>query len=212
MKIKVITTCDWYENFKPLEKSLNRYGWEYECLIRHFLFGYQYMVLRDHCNTYTGDATHFLYTDAYDTFAFAGEDEVKEKLAQNPARMIISAEKACFPNFEDAPRYPETKSPWKFINGGGCLFEIDFFKYLSEKYPMQQGTLDPVWLFNCLLNEPEIKLDYQCEIFQTLAHSNVNEWDTTGERIRNIGTNTYPVFFHGNGHTNMDWVYKHKNG
>jgi hemin uptake protein HemP len=206
-KLKVITTADKEApGYHKLKSSLDLFGYDHELIIAHHEFGYQYKVLQNYCNNYKGDATHFLYTDAYDTLTLSDQHEVMEKFTSLNCKMLISAEKNCFPNFEDAHLYPETGTPWKYVNGGGCMFEIDFFKELCKNNPLDY---DPIWLMKMYFKYEEIKLDSDCQIFQTIAFSHQHEWELgTDKRLVNIGTQTKPIFFHGNGRTDMNWIYK----
>lgn len=216
MKLIVVTTCDNLNNerYLKLKASLERFGYTFECIFHPFTFGTQLNVIRRWAEGYTGDATHMLYTDAFDTLALAGPEEVVGKMPE--CKMLISAEKNCYPYPERADRYPDTGTPWKYVNGGGWIAEIEYFKYLCSKENLNPNSHDQVWLMDAYLNNrEEIKLDTQCEIFQTIAFSNIDEWkriDCMSEviqyRFNNIGTGTRPVFFHGNGHTEMDWVYQ----
>jgi len=219
MKLLVITTCDNKGNagWQKLEASLQRFGYDYHCIEHPFTFGTQMGVIQKWCNEYSGDATHILYTDAFDTVAFAGPGEVINKFTVDKfvvgytvPKMLISAEKNCYPHPERAVNYPEVKSAWKYVNGGGWITEIEFFKQLCIKENLNQHSHDQVWLMDAYLNNrDEIKLDTECEIFQTIAFSNQDEWEVTPyNRLYNVATDTQPVFFHGNGHTEMNWVYE----
>lgn len=230
MKLKVLTTCDnpKHEGYLRLKASLDKFGYDHEVIVHPFSFGHQLPVIRDWCNRYTGDATHILYTDAFDTLAFAGLEEIENKLdfifyyeyvgwvnRMQVAKMLISCEKNCYPHPERAGNYPETSGPWKYVNGGGWIAEIEYFKQLCIKENLNDQSHDQVWLMEAFLNnQQDIKLDTNCEIFQTIAFSHKEEWDSINEhgygenRFRNIGTSTFPVFFHGNGHTDMGWLMK----
>ena len=129
--------------------------------------------------------------------------------------MLIGVEKACFPNderdkYHRIENYPESPTAWKYINGGGCIFDIEYFKELCNQHPFSnERMMDPDWLAELYLSHPDqIKLDYQCEIFQCLAHSNPeDEWvKDIDNRIQNVTTKTKPIFIHGNGRTDMQWV------
>jgi hypothetical protein len=227
MKLLILSTCDNLIDGqqKALEDSLIKHGYDYELFLYGFIFGEQYKVIKIFVDQYQGDATHILYTDMFDTVALAPPSEVESKWKTinnkllvesltNPndkekrgLKMLISAEKACFPYAEDAVLYPPSNTPWQFVNGGGCMFDIEYFKELCNRQPFPDlNIMDPKWLMNCLLDNYEVKLDYDCQIFQTLAHSNQDEWTTEDNRIKNIATNTLPIFFHGNGRTDMQWV------
>lgn len=209
MKIIVVTTCDNLSNerYLKLKSSLDRFGYHYECIFHPFTFGTQLNVIRKWAEHYTGDATHMLYTDAFDTLALAGPEEVVEKIPE--CKMLISAEKNCYPHPERSGEYPPVSSAWKYVNGGGWIAEIEYFKYLCSKENLNPGSHDQVWLMDAYLNNRnEIRLDTGCEIFQTIAFSHKEEWSEGDGRFYNMATGSCPVFFHGNGHTEMDWVYK----
>lgn len=210
MKLKVITTSNTTDHpgWHKLKASLERFGYDYEHILQPFSFGHQLPIVRDWCNNYKGDCTHLLYTDCYDTVAFSDEREVISKYPAD-TKMFISGEKACFPHPECAKDYPETLGPWKYVNGGGWLVEIEYFKQLCIKENLNPVVNDQVFLMVAFLrNQNEIKIDNDCTIFQTIAFSKQNEWDERETRFLNVGTGTFPVFFHGNGKTFMDWVYK----
>lgn len=216
MKLLVLSTSnnviDGYQ--KPLEDSLIKHGYDYEFFLYGFVFGEQYKTIKIWCDQYKGDATHVLYTDQWDTLALAPPSEVISKFEAMECKMLISTEKAYFPDNGQSHLYPESPTAWRYVNGGGCLFQIEYFKQLCDKHPFPTPMMDPYWLRDIFLaNRNEIKLDYLCEIFQCLAHSNKDEWELYISRdndyvprLRNKITKTTPIFFHGNGRTNMDWV------
>jgi hypothetical protein len=227
MKLLVLTISDniLHGAEKPLLESLTKHGYDYDFYLYGFIFGQQYDIIANYAKNYKGDATHILYSDAWDTLAIAPQEELIRKWEtmnnkllvesltdpndkdKRGLKMLISTEKACFPFADKAVLYPETNSQWKYINGGGCLFEIEYMKELVEKHPFKEDYIDPDWLLTCYLaNQDNIKLDTNCEVFQTIGHSNREEWEIEDKRVKNIQTNTYPIFIHGNGRTDMQWV------
>lgn len=227
MKLIVLTTCNNIIDGqqKLLEDSLIKHGYEYEIFLYGFIFGEQYRVIKTWVDQYKGDATHVCYVDAFDNVALGPPSEVISKFKALNCKMVIGVEKACFPNderdkYHRTENYPESPTAWKYINGGGCIFEIEYFKELCSQHPFNnERMMDPDWLAELFLSHPDqIKLDYQCEIFQCLAHSEPEEeWEVvncfeSGElkrkdiRILNKATQTKPIFFHGNGRTDMKWV------
>jgi hypothetical protein len=180
---------------KRLEDSLIKHGYDYEFFLYGFAFGEQYKTIKIWVDQYQGDATHVLYTDQWDSFAVAPPEEVIKKFK---GKMLISTEKAYFPPDGNEGLYPEAPTVYKYVNGGGCMFEIEFFKKLCSEHPFPEKMMDPYWLRDAFLKYDEVKLDYFCEIFQTMSHSNADEWEI-GDRIRNKATNSEPIFFHHNG-------------
>ena len=210
MKLKVLTTSDRTDHpgWLKLKASLEKFNYDYEHIKRPFQFGHQLPIIRDWCNNYNGDCTHILYTDCFDTIAFAGPDEVINKFP-NFKRMLISGEKACYPHPERAKDYPEMLHPWKFVNGGGWMVEIQYFKELTVKENLTLQSHDQVWLMEAFLrNQDDIWIDNECHIFQPIAHSHQWEWIKQGNRWANRAIGSFPIFFHGNGRTEMNWLYE----
>lgn len=207
--IKIITTTSDLTKCYQLRRSLIHHGYDFH-FIEHkwepvgFLGKihetYKYLKALE-------GYTHFLYTDAWDTFAMAGPEELAAKM---PDGLLISAERACYPYPEMAYQYPASAPPWRYVNGGGWCGEISAFLRLYEDQPPTTEMNDQVWLtdqFLKLHREGWIKLDYQCEIFQTLGFCPDTDFFFC-DRVLNTVTQAKPLFIHGNGHTPMDDIYK----
>jgi hypothetical protein len=206
MKIKVITTTSDLSKCKQLSRSLLHFDYDF-----HFIEHPWVSFLDKIHETYKylkslEGYTHFLYTDAWDTFALAGVKELEKKM---PDGLLISAERACYPYPELESKYPVNASPWHFVNGGGWCGEISAFLRLYEDQPPTIEMNDQVWLtyqFLKLHTEGWVKLDYECQIFQTIGFCPDSDFDLTGQ-LRNTVTGSSPLFIHGNGHTPMDKIY-----
>lgn len=222
-KIKVITTTSELSKCYQLRRSLIHHGYDFH-IIEHkwepvgFLGKihetYKYLKALE-------GYTHFLYTDAWDTFAMAGPVELADKM---PDGLLISAERACYPYPELASKYPANETPWKYVNGGGWCGEIAAFLRLYEDQPPTSEMNDQVWLTNQFLklqDEGWVRLDYECRIFQTLGFCPASDFEYSllspsakdiyylyPNRLINSVTGFIPVFIHGNGHTAMDEIYK----
>ena len=218
MKIKTITTASNEARCHQLKRSLNYFDYDYHIII-HPWQGFlgklheTYTYLK-HLEGYT----HFLYTDAWDTFALQPPMVMYERM---PDGFMLSAERACYPHPEKATLYPDNLSPWKYVNGGGWCGEISAFLAIYEANPPKKELNDQVWLTDRYLasctppsplgegrGEGLIKLDYTCTIFQTIAFCPESDFKTEGHEITNTFHNTRPIFFHGNGHTPMPHIYK----
>lgn len=164
--------------------------------------------------------THFIYSDAADTFFL--------KSFEPPDHLLISVEKACFPDPVLAEKYPECSTPWKYVNAGNWCGPIDLairFYYKLNTYKGQhingQREFHHAFL-NAYKQEFRIELDTKCKFMQSIAFEDpgdfsiiterkMDEWPTVLNdipKIRNNKTDTFPAVFHGNGRTNMDWIYE----
>lgn len=210
MKLKLLTTSDNTEHpgWLKLKASLDKYGYDYEHILHPFSFGHQLPVILNWCNNHSGDYTHICYVDCFDNIALGGPEEVIRKFKEIDCKMLISGEKACYPHPERANDYPLSISPWRFVNGGGWMVEINYFKELCQKENLNQDSHDQLWLMEVFLkNQGFIQVDKFCQIFQTIAFSYKEEWTKGYGRFQNAGTKQFPVFFHGNGRTDMSWLY-----
>jgi hypothetical protein len=196
----ILTTTSDRSRCSQLERSLILHGYDYY-IIEHKWDGFlgkiheTYKYLKT-CTTHT----HFLYTDAWDTVALRPDVQV-------PDGILISAERACYPHPEKAKLYPEHDSPWKYVNGGGWCGEISEFIRMYESKPPTDELNDQVWLTDRFLARWG-KLDYECEVFQTLAFNGKHDLGTLGGQFTNHLRGTFPAFIHGNGHTPMTEIYK----
>ena len=216
MKCKLITTASNYDKTEILRQSLDKFNWDYH-IITHYWQGFGDKILKTYYYLKENpDITHFFYSDSYDTIAL---DTMENTLAKIPNKDIIllSAERACYPHPEKEEFYPKHDSPFHFVNGGGWFCNSQMFIELVEKDKPEQETVDQVWFTDQFLKGfCFIKLDYLCDVFQTIAFcpetdfsemtkntgDNFNEYQN--KYILNNITGSFPTFIHGNGHTPMD--------
>lgn len=211
MKVIVITTTSDLSKCYELKRSIVYHGWDYH-FIQHEWDGFLGKLHHTYNYLKTLEGyTHFIYTDAWDTFAVAGPDAVTV-----PDGLLISAERACYPHPEKAVLYPDNPSPWKYVNGGGWCGEIAAFIRMYELCPPTTELNDQVYLTDQFLKGYDwIKLDYECEVFQTIGFCPGEDFeldhcysDDDWFLFKNSIHNTFPAFIHGNGHTPMPHIYE----
>lgn len=150
-----------------------------------------------------------IYMDGADSFVVKKFDPPKDKI-------LYSAEKACWPIASLSEQYPLPKSPWRFLNAGGCSGPIPLLIEFFEKYNLHEyrdvnvtGQLELHRAYLQAIREDfPIELDEMCEHFQTTAFEDEGDFKVANGVIHNNVTKTTPSVFHGNGRTNMDWIYK----
>lgn len=206
MKIKLITTASDYSKTGKLRESLDRHGWPYH-IIEHHWRGFGDKILKTYEYLKESDVTHFFYSDSYDTYALGTMEEAISKLRGRD--LLWSAEKACYPHPQLAVLYPPSFSAWKYLNGGGWFASKEAFCKMVEEEMPQCFTVDQVYFTNQLITKKNITLDYDCEIFQTIAFCDIEkEFDIDRGRIFNKQSKQWPILIHGNGHTPMDKIYE----
>jgi hypothetical protein len=116
-----------------------------------------------------------LFTDAYDTFLLAGEDEILEKFYKTGKELVFSGEIVCWPNASLASEYPESKSPFRFLNSGGFIGKAGYIRARIMDNLQTPSTLkyywsnQIYWTEQYLLHQDSIGIDTQCHIFCTMV-------------------------------------------
>lgn len=211
MKVKYITTTSdiRHPGYEELMRSLMHFGYD-SVTIMHPWMGFGDKVLK----TYeylkeNPQVEHFVYTDAWDTFALAPMSEIIEKVKDWDC-LLFGAEKACYPHDDLAPKYPACDTDWKYLNGGNWLGASKRFIEMVERQGTVQAENDQVYFTRQILENNVggyIKLDYKCEVFQTIGFEHPGDFSYADGRLINNITGEKPVFAHGNGRTPMNHIY-----
>lgn len=123
-------------------------------------------------------------------------------------------------------------SPWKYLNGGGYCGRIPLLIEYFEKYGLTElkgdinGQREQSEAYiNSVKDNFPISLDVNCNIFQTTGFEHPRDFSIITDRvedgwpekwpklknskayIHNNLTNTNPSIFHGNGRSDMSWLY-----
>lgn len=161
----------------------------------------------------------FVYADAADSFC-------QRKFTVPTDHILYSTEKACYPHEEIAKQYRPVKSPWKYLNGGGyggpLKLIIEFFeRYGLDKLPSDSNGQHEQMIAYLQAEKDgfPIKLDTDCETFQTMAFADPIEFevvttfggmnehvfggDPPPKYLKNKITKTVPAILHFNGLTDM---------
>jgi hypothetical protein len=147
-----------------------------------------------------------LYADAADSY-FLSQVEVPTD------RIIYQTEKACFPHPQLADQFP-SESRWKYLNGGGYCGNRGLIVEFFERYGINDiGNINAqaaqqMGYLQAVKDGFPIELDTECKIFQSIAFSEPGEFIIVDGKVNNYLTGTIPGIIHGNGRTEMDWVYK----
>jgi hypothetical protein len=77
------------------------------------------------------DVKELIFVDAYDVLVLSTPKEVEEKI-KDRTKMLVSVEKACYPDSNLASEYPETEHGWKYVNSGTYYAPREVFMSLFE--------------------------------------------------------------------------------
>jgi hypothetical protein len=198
--------CDGLSRFL---RSLDRWGWD-----RVLLRGDRWEGSPDRLRRVAAALpglrdrySHCLHLDAYDVLAVGPPSEFRPP----PLPLWQTAEKNCWPDRSRIPLYPPSPTPWRFVNSNFVLDlrRVDLLRIESMPADCRSDQLHLT--DNFLRGCGEVGLDSGCEYVQSIAFDRSggvgpSSFRVEGDRLRNLVTNTLPVFAHGNGATKMDWL------
>jgi len=155
-----------------------------------------------------------ILADSWDLVFASTPKEVIGRFLSFGTDIVISAEKNCFPSdHKEEFDKLESQTPYKYLNSGfivgeteailTCLEAMDL-ENVKDDYRMENGqnyhSNDQTMWQSIFLQQPvSISSDRSQELSQTLHDANIDEFDFSEPRIRNIITNSYPCAFHFNG-------------
>lgn len=141
-------------------------------------------------------------------------EEIVEKFKDTGAKVLISAEKYCWPDKSLANDYPEVEGKAsRFLNSGA------FIGYAPQVYglledPIEDTADDQLYLTKVFLNDARrsklgLKLDTQSKLFQNLhgAKNDVKlkvDLENNQGVLQNVNFMTTPAILHGNGLSKVD--------
>ena len=139
-----------------------------------------------------------LFTDAYDVFYADDLETIHERYLQMGGKCIFSAEKICWPHADMALQFPKPPidSEYKYLNSGTYIGKASELKGIMNYKPIKDDDDDQLYVQNIFLEGIfDIKLDYECYIFQT------NEMMTRklDHQLHNPKMSICPCIYHGNG-------------
>lgn len=149
--------------------------------------------------------THVLVMDAFDVVVTAPLQEVERRFIELQHPWVFNAEQSCWPDAGMEDRYPPCETPWRFLNAGCFMAEIEYFRKAAFRFNFSGVDIwgdDQRFYTRLFLENPGlIKLDHRCELFYTLFSPGFIGWDYTmsGGRVENVLTGTQPLIIHGNG-------------
>lgn len=208
--IVVTYASDPHPGLDSLKQSLSFWGWAFAEIKEPWKgLGNRLKRVLHHARLLRNDGfTHVIHVDAFDVLAIGPREEFEGVMESygNPA-LLMAVEGGCWPNATLAERYGERKSLWWFPHS---QFVLDLRQPEPPKFDDLPDDIDDQVKFHeiALGNHPGVVLDRGCRLFQSIAHSHPwEEWfGVEAQRVRNLKTNSLPLFAHGNGRTDMAWV------
>ena len=149
-----------------------------------------------------------LFMDGYDVVVTGHVRRILASYEQLGTAVVFAAEPFCWPDRELADRYPETDSPWRFLNSGCFIGRAGALRQLLSK-PIADADDDQLYYTRQFLSgEHDIVLDTGCLIFQCLNGSlDSMEVDRARGALYNRHHKSWPAVVHANGPVG-EWLEK----
>ena len=161
------------------------------------------------------DAKYMIFCDSWDLVFAATPEEIMSRYHSFDGDIVISAERNCFPgDLKDEFDKYRQPTPYKYLNSGfivgrmdailTCLEAMDLPNMLDDHWQPEKncayhGNDQFEWMKIWDKQPVSINLDKYQSLSQTLHEVDISEFDFSGERIKNILTNSMPCTFHFNG-------------
>lgn len=218
MKLQVVTVANWipenhpYYKFREFKASLAKFGVEPVVLG----LGQEWMGLmtkpyrvREWLRSGGCTADRLIYTDAFDVVFQKSPEEINAWChAVHGDALVFNTEKACWPLAELAENFPDTGSPWRYLNGGLMCGPTERVRAVMEDMDIDAIGFDRPgvnpndqvpYLQMYVAGRHGMVVDPTCTMAQCLSASTLDEFDFSGSLIRNRITGSTPGAFHCNG-------------
>ena len=205
MQIHVLTVGTDKNKMWALEQSAKAHGITYLNLGRQVTWaggtmksqggGQKINLVRNHIDSlHDGDVV--LFVDGYDVIINDSLPTILERYEDMGADIIFAAERQCWPDATMADHFPQSGTPYRFLNSGVYIGKVSALKeFLNEAVPNDSD--DQLWMQKRFLSSDwqstaSANLDYEGYIFQC---------DDDVEIINGQISNGMccPCIYHGNG-------------
>lgn len=137
-----------------------------------------------------------LFTDAFDVFYADDLETIHERFLHMDADVVFSAESTCWPNASLADQFPESETPYKYLNSGTFIGRANTLLSIINTSDIADDDDDQLFYQKVFLaGKYNIKLDYESYIFQTHEPQTAK----IGNQLHNPVTEVCPCIYHGNG-------------
>ena len=161
------------------------------------------IIMEDIINS-LNEYKYIVYIDGWDNLFFGTKEELIRNIPKN--RVLIAAEKVCYPDCSIANAIPDEGTPWMFANFGGVAGTMEnFIKFVNEyKSNMHLAHIGmDQEVLNVMLAKgigSTFELDYNTQMFYCM-NEDEGELMNYDHRPLNQKTDQLPNFIHFNGKT-----------
>lgn len=158
---------------------------------------------------------YIIFVDNWDLIFLTDPKEMMIRYLSFGADVVVSSERNCFPgDIKSEFDKVEALTEYKYLNSGcivgktsailTCLEAMDLPNLPDDHYdPVNNCNVHPndqfEWMKIWVKQPVSIALDYYQTLSMTLHDAKIEELDFSGDRIKNVITNSFPCTLHFNG-------------
>ena len=151
------------------------------------------------------DESLVLFLDGYDVFINDDLNTIVNRFRSFNCDVLFAAEKTCWPDKNISHNFPESTTPYRYLNSG---LYIGYAWAIKELLVGDPGVDDQFYLQNKFIEQYHfkkkinIKLDYESYVFQCVAGAEEDIEVIVNQKYKqlyNNKTNVCPCILHGNG-------------
>lgn len=144
-----------------------------------------------------------LFVDGYDVLLLADEVEILKRFQELNVPFVMSCDKHCWPITKLAKEFPESPTPFRYLNSGCYIGYVKNLKTILDSLPYGAHKRSDQALFSLhYLKNPELyTLDYNCKFCLNLHRVQLHEIeiDNENKKIIYLFNNEKPIAIQGNG-------------
>jgi hypothetical protein len=170
-------------------------------------------LLLSYLKSKSDNAKYTIFADCWDLIFTANPEKLIEMYKTFNTDIVFNAERNLFPRGDLLSLYPETGSPWRFLNSGFfigttdsiiTLLESMKLELIADDYRKPDGSWhhendQGYFLEHFTKQLVPMKLDSNCFIAQTLHGEELKDFTINESVCKNNITETCPVVWHANG-------------
>lgn len=169
---------------------------------------------RDWLRAGMNKSDRLIICDAFDIIFAAHPHGIGDRCAELFGDAVVfNAEKGCWPRADLAEHFPDPGTPWRYLNSGFicgpanqilAMFEAMNMDAIGVDHKRADGTKsepnDQGEIQALFVKQPvKMVVDGKCQLSQTFSACVPEEFDFSGNPVKNLVTGTFPGVWHFNG-------------
>lgn len=142
-----------------------------------------------------------LFSDAYDVYYSGNKSTIIERFNKMNKPVVFGGEQCCYPDDSKSCLYPDTNSPFRYLNSGLFIGRVHALRECMKEYIYDDDENDQLWWTNKFLERQDlIELDYTNQLFMNCVWLNKDDLIINEDKVVfSFAKEITPQLIHGNG-------------